>query len=291
MKFHFPLYTIFGLTLSCTVLAQSASDTDAPPLYDVEVIIFKNIRAPQGREYILPLASPSRDEDRVDLSSPNSIENAKKQGYELLPASSLRLTDIAGRLAESSRYELILHIAWRQPGMERGKALPVWIQGGKIFGNEYMSIDNRLEQLESIPYVADPGSETSFQFDQQTPEAVEQKLRQNAGPAHKGLYELEGKITVELSRYLHTHTDLVLRRPRLVTDELAENAAQAEYLASRAADTRILNNHVLKEHRRMRSKQLHYLDSPEFAMLILITPYQPAAQSGALSGTDMTSGG
>ena len=39
-------------------------------------------------------------------------------------------------------------------------------------------------------------------------------------------------------------------------------------------DTRILNNHSLKERRRMRSKKLHYLDSPEFSMLILITPYE-----------------
>ena len=40
------------------------------------------------------------------------------------------------------------------------------------------------------------------------------------------------------------------------------------------ADTLILNNHLLREHRRMRSKNLHYLDSPQFALLILITPYE-----------------
>ena len=40
------------------------------------------------------------------------------------------------------------------------------------------------------------------------------------------------------------------------------------------SDTRILNNHSLKERRRMRSNVLHYLDSPEFSMLVLITPYE-----------------
>ena len=81
-----------------------------------------------------------------------------------------------------------------------------------------------------------------------------------------------GKITIALSRYLHTYTDLVLRRPRLTVDQERRNVAQDQYLAAYAADTHILNNHSLKEHRRMRSKTLHYLDSPEFAILLLITP-------------------
>jgi hypothetical protein len=35
-----------------------------------------------------------------------------------------------------------------------------------------------------------------------------------------------------------------------------------------------LLNYGLNEKRRMRSKKLHYLDSPQFGMLVLITPYQ-----------------
>ena len=99
---------------------------------------------------------------------------------------------------------------------------------------------------------------------------------QQAAVAHGGLYELEGKITIALSRYLHTYVDLVLRRPRLSIDPVLSNPVQEKYLATHAADTRILNNHQLKEHRRMRSKNLHYLDSPEFAMLILIHRYEAA---------------
>ena len=101
-------------------------------------------------------------------------------------------------------------------------------------------------------------------------------LEEQTPQPHNGLYELEGKITVALTRYLHTYTNLILRRPRLSADPVLDNAAEAEYLAAHAADTRILNNHLLREHRRMRSKNLHYIDSPEFAMLVLITPYEVA---------------
>jgi len=279
------LYALAWL-LPAAAFAQTNAAGEEIPRYDVEVVIFKNINAPKGREFALPVASPGRGENIFDLVSSSSVGKAKELGYETLPSSELRLLDVVGKLVESPRYELLLHAAWRQPGMDLENAIPVWLRGGRIYGKEYISIDNQIEIMDSVPYVADPGEETSFQFDAQTPEALEEQLQaQRDAISHRGLYELEGKITVSLSRYLHAYVDLVFRSPRLTIDEESTNAAQAEYLAARAADTHILNNHLLKEHRRMRSKNLHFLDNPEFGMLILITPYEapgaPAAETPA----------
>jgi hypothetical protein len=259
------------------LLAQSDSSDEPVPQYDVEVVIFKNIKAPKSREYILPVSSPNRDEKMLDLSSAKSVAAAAKLGYKVLPKKEYRLLDIVHRLVESPRYELLSHVAWRQPGVEREKAMPVWFRGGRIYGSEYTSIDNQLELLESIPRAdgAEAGSEQNFAFDEQTLEALElQMLEQQALRVHQGLYEFEGKITVALGRYLHTYTDLVFRRPRLSVDPVTSNTPQDQYLAAYAADTRILNNHSLKEHRRMRSKNLHYLDNPEFGMVIVINRYE-----------------
>ena len=258
--------------------AQSTSATEVKeiPRYDVEIIIFKNVKAPKSKEFILPVSSPDKGEKFFDISSASSVAEMQAEGYELLPTDEFRLIDIVTRIIESPRYELLLHAAWRQPGLERGKALPVWIKGGRIYGNEYTSIDNQIEFLESIPQLNpdQQNEEQTFAFDEQSLESLElQLLEQQAKQQHQGLYELEGKITIALSRYLHTYTDLVLRRPRLTVDSKQRNVAQDRYLAAYSADTRILNNHRLKEHRRMRSKNLHYLDNPEFALLILITPY------------------
>jgi hypothetical protein len=163
--------------------------------------------------------------------------------------------------------------------------MPVWLRGGRVYGSEYASIDDRIDLLDktakSVP--GDPQTETSFSFDEQTPEALElQQLEQQSARPQRGLYEFEGKITIALGRYLHAYTDLVFRRPRLTVDPVTDNQAQQEYLLARAADTRILNNHRLKEHRRMRSKTLHYLDNPEFALLILITPYEAPVEASAI---------
>ncbi len=257
-------------------LAQSETETGPVPRYDIEVVIFKNSKAPRSREYVLPVSSPGKGKEILDLSSASSVAAAAELGYEILPADKLRLIDVVSRLVNSPRYELLLHVAWRQPGLDKEQALPVWIKGGRIYGNEYTSIDSQIEYLESIPQsMSNEAAEgTTFEFDEQTLESLELQLleRQSAG-RHRGLYELEGKITIALSRYLHTYTDLVLRRPRKPIDQALNSSAQERLLASYSADTHILNNHSLKEHRRMRSKVLHYLDNPEFAMLILITPY------------------
>ncbi len=259
------------------LLAQSDSSDEAVPQYDVEVVIFKNVKAPKSREFILPVSSPNRDEKMLDLSSAKSVAAAAKLGYKILPNEEFRLLDIVTRLVESPRYELLSHVAWRQPGVERDKAMPIWFRGGRIYGSEYTSIDNQIEFLDNLPKaeVENPVAEQNFEFDEQTLEAMELQLLERQEQLERGgLYELEGKITVALSRYLHVYTDLVLRRPRLSADTLPNNPAQDKYLAAYSADTRILNNHRLKEHRRMRSKNLHYLDNPEFSLLVLITPYE-----------------
>lgn len=274
-------YRLVGLlALASLVPPASFAQTDAGDeaeslrIYDVEIAIFKNLRVPKGREYVLPVSAPGRSEKLFDLSSAASVEAGREMGFELLASDEYRLLDQVARLIESPRYELLLHAGWRQPGLERGKAIPVWIKGGRIYGNEYTSIDSRIEMLDSRPD-NETAAGKNFEFDEQSLEAQELQLQaQLDSTRHGGLYEIEGKITVALARYLHTYVELVLRRPRLASDPALNNAATDAYLQANFADTLILNNHLLREHRRMRSKNLHYLDSPQFAMLILITPYE-----------------
>jgi hypothetical protein len=290
MNYRYLTLLALAAWLPGPLLAQSDSADEATPMYDVEVVIFKNVKAPKSREYILPVSSPNRDDKMLDLSSASSLAAAARLGYTRLPKDELRLLETVAKLKESPRYEMLSHVAWRQPGVEREKALPIWLRGGRIYGSEYTSIDNQIEFLESIPRIegAETGGNKNFAFDEQTLEALElQMLEQQALRVHQGLYEFEGKITVALSRYLHVFTDLVFRRPRLSVDPVTSNTPQDQYLAAYAADTRILNNHSLREHRRMRSKNLHYLDNPEFAMLILITPYE-APQETAPPETETT---
>lgn len=72
---------------------------------------------------------------------------------------------------------------------------------------------------------------------------------------------VDGTLRVILSRYLHVETDLRYQRPQDLEVDTESDIFQAPQPLFR-----------LKESRRMRSKEVHYLDHPLFGVIILITP-------------------
>jgi len=279
-----------------------AADEPEIRFYDVEVIIFKNDMGPKSEEYILPVSSPRFDDDILDLSSPPSIEAARQKLFEIIPTEELRLNEQVISIVKSDRYSLLAHAGWRQPGLEKEQVMSIWIKGGRVYSDEYTSIDNHIDldamlkaDIFSLEDPADQTETTLAETDQTLSDQASSEPTASAIPASEtteqdpllqaqienadtkspGLYELEGKITITLARYLHTNADLVLRKPRLTIEEPALDEIEVNQLsAENQSDTRILNNHSLKESRRMRSNTLHYLDSPELSMLVLITPYE-----------------
>lgn len=65
MKLRFLIPLLLTALLPEAALAQAESDDAALRQYDVELVIFKNIKAPKSREFVLPVSSPSRDENMV----------------------------------------------------------------------------------------------------------------------------------------------------------------------------------------------------------------------------------
>lgn len=240
---------IGSLTLPATA-QDHAQETSEQRIYDVEIIIFRNDSVPKGREINLPTPSATRTENTIDLSQLDKPEITEDTGFSLLAGDTLRLMDSARKISDSSRYSLLLHTGWRQPGLENGKTIPVWIRGGRVFSNRYSSID-QFSQIQ-------PTEESAI-----TP------------TPRYGLYELEGLVEITLSRYLHTRADLVLRKPAdpITLMQQQQDIGLTDEELERLEGGSLLN-YGMNEQRRMRSKKLHYLDHPQFGMLVLITPYQ-----------------
>jgi hypothetical protein len=231
------------LALCLLPLAGAAEDLK---FYDVEIIIFRNDKVPRSAELSLPYPAPTPTAGTLDLSDPNQAQAISAAGFSVLPPEEHRLADQAQTIKRSSRYELLLHQAWRQPGLDREQAIPVRIKAGRLFSKKYSSID-QFSQL------ANP----------------------SAGVSVAGFHELEGLVKVTLSRYLHTHSDLVLRKPSGAVMLASQQAADG----SESLIGQQLINYSMNEQRRMRSNRLHYLDHPQFGMLVLITPYQAEDES------------
>jgi len=101
-------------------------------------------------------------------------------------------------------------------------------------------------------------------------QAVSMKLpdkSHNTGKAY-----VDGSVRVAVERYLHLYLDLQLHTP--------VNNEQLELLEYDIPEFR------LTEHRRMRSKEIHYFDNPRFGVIALITRHEAQQQEPAPAVTE-----
>jgi hypothetical protein len=169
-------------------------------------------------------------------------ENTGRIGhFRQLPASEFTLNQAEKLLASSPHYEILTHMAWQQPGLEEDKALDMPISGGKDYRAQYP------ERMQSRWEVNAQG------------EIVEV-------PGPKTLNELDGHVRLVLGRYLHLYTDLTFRKP-VIVEKLDEQTQEV-------AKTRTLFDIPIQAHRRMRSRELHYIDHPMAGILIEVTPIE-----------------
>lgn len=129
------------------------------------------------------------------------------------------------------------------------------------------------------------------------------------------VHPLDGTIELVVSRYLHIHADLYFTRSvdwdealmaraatagaatdpsdRETSDgEAADNGEEAASMTAeptrpavaRGPDDETMLSFPLRQSRRMRSGELHYLDHPLIGILVLVTPYEDNEDTGNGSG-------
>jgi len=72
---------------------------------------------------------------------------------------------------------------------------------------------------------------------------------------------IHGSIKIVLGRYLHIYTDLIYQQPRKDNAPAWQDTASQQY-----------KEYPIHFHRRMRSKELHYLDHPMVGILVMAMP-------------------
>ena len=78
------------------------------------------------------------------------------------------------------------------------------------------------------------------------------------------VYPIDGTLTLVLGRYLHLYTNLYYTTPIDQTPNTNTTSISPQQAH--------LSSIPIHNHRRMRSKELHYIDHPLISMLVLITP-------------------
>ncbi|MBK8163168.1 MAG: peptidoglycan binding protein CsiV [Gammaproteobacteria bacterium] len=133
---------LFTLLLLAAGATAGAADTEAPPWYDVEVLVFKNNTppAPEGERWPIDPGAPDFGSavELVPLPQSNPLPGPA-QPFQQLGAANFSLKPAAARLSASRDYHKLLHIAWRQPASAQADAPAVRLHSeGEDTGTEGM---------------------------------------------------------------------------------------------------------------------------------------------------------
>lgn len=244
------------LSISITSLLASncfAVDYTDLPAYEIEVVIFKFTDSRSSGNEVWPdLVKTGSIENSIELHNSTSLTqipgiDTKAYYYSKIPQEKFRLTKEAEKLTASKKYKILFHSAWIQPGLDK-------------------------ENAESIHIKAIEGDLTPATIDSLTPSLIDTTSINNYQPSFDNIAQeddnaiLEGLIKVELGRYLHINFDLKYKRDLAPVQGIINTSSQKSY--------KDIKYYPVKMHRRMRSKEVHYIDHPLIGILVLATRFE-----------------
>ena len=220
--------------------------------YDVEVVVIENLDENQRASENWPLqVNLTLPEKIITLGQPFDKEWLPKdvdlrESYKLLDSSHYQLNPEVEKIDESKTQRVIFHTAWRQPGLDKKQALPIY------FKHE-VPAPPVLEEQE----LTENNSENETASELPNTPSI-----------------LEGILRVTLARYLHLEAELVYRKklPELAKSDNPFEALDNENIRNELQQHGVI--HFKQIRRRIRSKELHYLDHPVLGLLIHITQYE-----------------
>lgn len=218
--------------------------------YDVEIVIIENMSEEQKHSEIWPLqVNLTKDEKTVELGQPVLAEWLPegvdlKESYKVLNSSHYNLTSEVEKISESETQRVIFHTAWRQPGLDKKIALPIYFK----------------HDVPLPPVIED---ELSVATTQDVP--VITKTMPSV---------LEGILRVTLARYLHFEAELSLQEklPEVKITDNPFSVLDNENVRDKIKDQGVI--YLKQDRRRIRSTELHYIDHPVLGILIRITPFE-----------------
>jgi len=280
---------LFGICLSPSSYAQ----TSHYRWYQVEMIVFAR-HAENYQEHWpnnIKLSYPLNWVELKSAATPTpaeaGIENAQEAGefttptpstsqqqseaFVLLGNSDKKLTRYANALKKDSRYRILFHEGWRQFISGQKKAPAILISGGSPYGNHY-----ELEGSITLSVAQYLQVQTNLWLSQ-----FEINYGQAPGDWPQ-LPQMPNKVRANiLANYNNSMGDQLAPQDPTAFDQWSlPTALGSEDLLSSLSEPYLIKRiATLKQDRRMRSSELHYIDHPLFGIVMQITPYAPAKNS------------
>ena len=203
--------------------------------------------------------------------------------FSQLREEQLQLTEAANNIAKQYDFRPLFHKAWRQTIDNRENATSIIITGGEAYDEHFelegsikISVERYLHintDLWLNQFVNKAGSEQpSWPL---LPSIPRQIVEANASDIIT-LAPTQTNSVLPLETGLNNNSSFSDIEQAPVIDPLADanQALETQLAYLEDAQYSVEKTVVMRQHRRMRSKEIHYIDHPLFGMLIKIVPYE-----------------
>lgn len=219
--------------------------------YDIELVVFESLEENTYNNENWPTAKQLEIPENAAILG-NKFEGKLPPEYDpkllfnSLSVEDYQLKEEVESIQESEQYRLLLHTGWRQPGLPKKQAVTVYF-------NHTIAEDDENTESEAVESSGDTAT-PSTEYESET----------------ESVARMEGLITIVLARYLHLNVEMLYKKePRSEIVDMFDTS----FLEERRNKDSVF---YLKQNRRMRSKETHYIDHPKFSMLVRITPFEVA---------------
>ncbi len=255
--------------------APEAQEQKAQQYYIVEIILFQHLNE-QGKlseiwsspevlsfdteidsnlpfkpPVSLPLSTlPINAEDNMPTDDIPALAEYDLQTHQFIPlrngiaetsAENYKLADSAAHLRYSPKFRLLAHFGWTQRSLEKNQALPIRITANQ-FSDQLMPVGEIKLYVSRYLHMQVDLQASECLYNEMAESETDQQLDQqleNAGTTAPAVDEAQQKGI----------------EPLMTMHERCENRV-----------------YVFKQNRKMRSRELHYIDNPVFGMLVYVTP-------------------
>ena len=233
------------------LLLLSSAPHAAAPMYDIELLLFEHVSSHSEETWPEYPGTPELARV-VDLEArPGLPVDEEAIDPSFVPRPRQALNALADAMKRSGGYHILKHLSWRQPSYGERRTRPIRIEAGVEIPGAWLA-------------PAEPPTEEGWSA---APSAPEEPL------SHR---QLEGTAKVHVGKYLHLELDLLFHRNRPQPTPGETPTDEGEVLESRLDTTLpLLETIRVRGHRRMRSKEIHYLDHPLIGALVVAYPYEP----------------
>jgi len=272
----FFLRSILSMTMGLLVVG-SALPAEAAKLYQVELVVFANEQRAFERKETWPsdieLTLPRpiqllRDADGIEPGAAADMNT-----FESLSRESLALKNEAATLSRAG-HRILLHKAWLQPIGGISSARNVYLEGGnsvepfhelagtlRLYHQQFVHVDTNL-------WLA--------KFATAVPQSTVKQTGTTATETVSASWPLPPLPPQQSDSWADADGNVI-----------AESSGDIDtLLAKEVAVERVV---LLQQHRRLKQKELNYLDHPLFGALIMVTPYGATNSSASTTTATTTS--